>query len=220
MIDSRQLMTSVFTVDLKRNEIVDFLSCRSPEDIPQSIFKISKSNEFLAVSVSRGLGHYTSLKISSSVSKALCYSLDIPLVSFYGLEILHHQSALRITEACWSVVCTPFNDSGAGLIQVYCGKIPYSPVYTLELSQEAVAYGLKYLYKAFDWSFSKVLFLGDCALIPPRDGFKEFSFDCRSFDTHFSLTKSLAEISCEKYRWGHFENLNLFVPQYKPERFL
>ena len=45
-------------------------------------------NELSAISVSRGPGSYTGLRIGLSAAKGLCYGLDIPLISISSLKIL------------------------------------------------------------------------------------------------------------------------------------
>ena len=47
-----------------------------------------KFNQLNAVSVSRGPGSYTGLRIGLSAAKGLCYGLDIPLISISSLKIL------------------------------------------------------------------------------------------------------------------------------------
>ncbi len=45
-------------------------------------------NELEAVAVSRGPGSYTALRIGTSVAKAICYTLDIPLIAIDTLQSL------------------------------------------------------------------------------------------------------------------------------------
>ena len=49
------------------------------------------STEIDAVSVSKGPGSYTGLRIGVSSAKGLCYALDKPLISISTLESLSHQ---------------------------------------------------------------------------------------------------------------------------------
>jgi len=56
---------------------------------------ISRSNFMLsdlaAVSVSKGPGSYTGLRVAVAVAKGLCYTLDIPLISISNLEALSYK---------------------------------------------------------------------------------------------------------------------------------
>lgn len=48
-------------------------------------------NDLNAISVSKGPGSYTGLRIGVSSAKGLCYALNIPLIAIETLEILAHQ---------------------------------------------------------------------------------------------------------------------------------
>jgi len=50
-----------------------------------------KSNELEAISVSKGPGSYTGLRIGVSAAKGLCFALDKPLISIPTLDALAHQ---------------------------------------------------------------------------------------------------------------------------------
>ena len=67
------------------------------ENLHTFIYQILKSNKFSSedlgcVSVSRGPGSYTGLRIGVSAAKGLCFANDIPLVSVSSLEILANSS--------------------------------------------------------------------------------------------------------------------------------
>ncbi|WP_298498307.1 tRNA (adenosine(37)-N6)-threonylcarbamoyltransferase complex dimerization subunit type 1 TsaB [uncultured Algibacter sp.] len=49
------------------------------------------SNDLDAISVSKGPGSYTGLRIGVSAAKGLCFALDIPLISIPTLESLAYQ---------------------------------------------------------------------------------------------------------------------------------
>ena len=51
-----------------------------------------KKTQLSAVTVSKGPGSYTGLRIGVSAAKGLCYALDIPLLSIPTLDSLSHQS--------------------------------------------------------------------------------------------------------------------------------
>lgn len=48
-----------------------------------------------AISVSKGPGSYTGLRIGVSAAKGLCYALDIPLLSIPTLEVLAHSIQIK-----------------------------------------------------------------------------------------------------------------------------
>ena len=50
-----------------------------------------KKTQLSAVTVSKGPGSYTGLRIGVSAAKGLCYALDIPLLSIPTLDSLSHQ---------------------------------------------------------------------------------------------------------------------------------
>ena len=58
------------------------------EVISRSNFTIS---DLAAVSVSKGPGSYTGLRVAVAVAKGLCYTLDIPLISISNLEALSYK---------------------------------------------------------------------------------------------------------------------------------
>ena len=51
-----------------------------------------------AVAVSKGPGSYTGLRIGVSVTKGLCYALDIPLISINSLDVLGKYAALHVAD--------------------------------------------------------------------------------------------------------------------------
>ena len=52
-----------------------------------------------AVSLNKGPGSYTALRIGMATAKGLCYGLDIPLVTVSGLEILIDHGMIKHPEA-------------------------------------------------------------------------------------------------------------------------
>lgn len=61
------------------------------------VFDISgiSKNEIDAISVSKGPGSYTGLRIGVSTAKGLCYALEKPLISVSTLEALAHQVSVE-----------------------------------------------------------------------------------------------------------------------------
>lgn len=76
---------------------VDNNSYSHSENLHTFIYQILKRNKFSCedlecISVSRGPGSYTGLRIGVSAAKGLCFANDIPLVSVSSLEILANSS--------------------------------------------------------------------------------------------------------------------------------
>ena len=76
---------------------IDNSSYSHSENLHTFIYQILNSNKFSSedlgcVSVSRGPGSYTGLRIGVSAAKGLCFANDIPLVSVSSLEILANSS--------------------------------------------------------------------------------------------------------------------------------
>ena len=55
-----------------------------------------KREEIKAISVSKGPGSYTGLRIGVSAAKGLCFALDKPLISLPTLTVLAHQVSTEI----------------------------------------------------------------------------------------------------------------------------
>ncbi|HLV14323.1 MAG TPA: tRNA (adenosine(37)-N6)-threonylcarbamoyltransferase complex dimerization subunit type 1 TsaB [Xanthomarina sp.] len=53
------------------------------------------SNELDAISVSKGPGSYTGLRIGVSAAKGLCFALNLPLIAVSTLEALAHQVVIE-----------------------------------------------------------------------------------------------------------------------------
>ena len=53
-------------------------------------------NELSAISVSKGPGSYTGLRIGVSAAKGLCYGLGIPLIAIETLTAMAHSVASKV----------------------------------------------------------------------------------------------------------------------------
>lgn len=79
---------------------VDKSSYSHSENLHSFIQKILKKNKFkpqelACISVSRGPGSYTGLRIGVSAAKGLCFANDIPLISVSSLEILANSTSFK-----------------------------------------------------------------------------------------------------------------------------
>ena len=79
---------------------VDKSSYSNSENLHSFIQKILKKNKFkpqelACISVSKGPGSYTGLRIGVSAAKGLCFANDIPLISVSSLEILANSTSFK-----------------------------------------------------------------------------------------------------------------------------
>ncbi len=79
---------------------IDNSSYSHSENLHTFIQQILKKNKFkpkelACVSVSRGPGSYTGLRIGVSAAKGLCFANDIPLISISSLEILANSTSFK-----------------------------------------------------------------------------------------------------------------------------
>ncbi len=98
--------TSNCSVSLSSREgLIDIIeldksSYSHSENLHSFIQKILKKNKFkpqelACISVSRGPGSYTGLRIGISAAKGLCFANDIPLISVSSLEILANSTSFK-----------------------------------------------------------------------------------------------------------------------------
>lgn len=74
-----------------------------------------KMKEIAAVAITSGPGSYTGLRIGTSMAKALCYSLNVPLISVGTLDVMAYQ--VNKANSDRSFLC-PMID--ARRMEVYC----------------------------------------------------------------------------------------------------
>jgi len=81
------------TLVLKEDNSLGYSHAETLHLFIDEVFKISKikPSEIDAVSVSKGPGSYTGLRIGVSSAKGLCFALNKPLISISTLESLAHQ---------------------------------------------------------------------------------------------------------------------------------
>ena len=159
-----------------------------------------KKTQLSAVTVSKGPGSYTGLRIGVSAAKGLCYALDIPLLSIPTLDSLSHQ--VQDKEAQYII---PMLD--ARRMEVY------SAIYTKGHTQirdtqaqilEATSFA-EYLDKG------KTYFIGN--------GVAKFKEICQHPNAIFiedklPSAKELCALSSTKYAASDFEDLAYFEPYY------
>ena len=153
-----------------------------------------------AISVSKGPGSYTGLRIGVSSTKGLCYALDIPLISILTLQSL----ALQVrTEQ--EVYVVPMID--ARRMEVYSAVFSGSNEQIRETEAEILTETSfeEYLQKY------KVYFIGD--------GVEKFSTICNHKNAVFiqnklPSAKEMATLSHSKFLNKDFEDVSYFEPYY------
>ncbi len=159
------------------------------------------TNELSAISVSKGPGSYTGLRIGVAAAKGLCFALEIPLISISTLLILAKKIDLK------SGLIIPVLDARRD--EVYCSVIdsnfniiePDSPKIIINSSFE------DYLKN------NKLHFIGNgqkkCKeLINPNNNLNFYNEDA------LPSSKEMAELSYTKFINSDFEDLAYFEPAY------
>lgn len=156
-------------------------------------------SDLMAVSVSKGPGSYTGLRIGVSSAKGLCYALDIPLISIPTLESLAYQVKID------TGYVVPMLD--ARRMEVY--SCVFSNDYNVLRSTEAEILTensfLEYLEQG------KVCFVGN--------GVEKFSNICSHTNAVFVTDKlpsanEMVTLSYQKFLGQEFEDVSYFEPYY------
>ena len=175
----------------------------------ESIFQETKYhiNNLDAVSVSKGPGSYTGLRIGVSSAKGLCYALDIPLISIDSLESLAYLALQDPKSFAFDYVVPLFD---ARRMEVY------SAVYTNDLIQvEGVKAEVidEDSYLVFI-NTGNVLFLGPGA----EKCQTKFEADNISFNLEIEVSATgMIALSEQKYKLDDFEDVAYFEPFYLKE---
>ncbi|MBW2962428.1 tRNA (adenosine(37)-N6)-threonylcarbamoyltransferase complex dimerization subunit type 1 TsaB [Mesonia aestuariivivens] len=153
-----------------------------------------------AVSVSKGPGSYTGLRIGVSAAKGLCYNLDIPLLAISTLEALAHQVQAKAEE-----VIVPMLD--ARRMEVYMAvysseKQLISPVEAKVLEENS--------FESYFSNFYPVYFIGN--------GVEKFKEICSVKNAFFIDTlpsaKEMVKLAEHKYKISDTEDVAYFEPYY------
>lgn len=164
-----------------------------------------KAKDLHAVSVTKGPGSYTGLRIGVSTAKGLGYALSIPLISINSLELLAHQ--VRSINKKNHLLC-PMLD--ARRMEVYTMLLD-SDLNILESVNAKILEGNSY----YKWlSEKEILFFGsgsekyDYLLNDPRAIFIKGIVPSAA---------AMGEISFAKFVKNEFEDLKTFEPFYLKE---
>ena len=162
-----------------------------------------KFNQLNAVSVSRGPGSYTGLRIGLSAAKGLCYGLDIPLISISSLKILANSIKfdgfiVSTMDARRDEIYSCIYDSNLNVIREEKPEIIDHESF-IDISKN-----------------NKLLFVGDgqfkCKeLINTNDNFSFESSILRP------TSKNMIDLAFSKFKNNDFEDLAYFEPKYLKE---
>ncbi len=154
-----------------------------------------------AISVSKGPGSYTGLRIGVSAAKGLCYALDIPLISVPTLQALAMQVMGKK-----NAYIIPMLD--ARRMEVYSSVFSEEHIELRETKAEILT----------ETSFSE--YLKNKSVFFIGNGVEKFSQICSDIDNATFIkdklpsAKEMALLSYQKYIKEEFENVSYFDPYY------
>lgn len=165
------------------------------EVIAESNIKLSDLN---AVSVSKGPGSYTGLRIGVSTAKGLCYALDIPLIAIDTLQIIAKQ--IQISEG----IIQPMID--ARRMEVFTASFDKNH----QIVGQTKALVLD--ENSFEDIPEKIHFIGDGAgkseAVLKSERFVFYSY------LKYPSAKEMVELSYDAYLNKKFEDVAYFEPYY------
>lgn len=153
-----------------------------------------------AISVSKGPGSYTGLRIGVSAAKGLCFALDIPLISIATLESMAHQARMESFDFIIPVL-------DARRMEVY------SAVFDANFNQirETKAEIIK------ESSFAEYVKTGKTLLLGPGAKKCDEVLSHANFvfmDSIIPSAKDMNKLSFAKYQKSVFEDVAYFEPYY------
>jgi len=159
-----------------------------------------KPSDLQAVSVSKGPGSYTGLRIGVSAAKGLAYALDIPLIAISTLQSLAHQ--VKTTEKTYII---PIID--ARRMEVYSAV--YDEKHHVIRNVQADILDEKPFDKYLNKQ--KVIFIGDAV-----DKTKKIIQHKNALFSKikYPSAKNMVQASFKKYKTKKFENTAYFEPYY------
>lgn len=160
-------------------------------------------NDINAISLSKGPGSYTGLRIGTAAAKGLCFSLDIPLIANNTLESLIQKEKYKEYSKIIPVIDARRMEF---YTKIFDGKgISLSDTHSHILNEKSF----------LDIRDEKLLFIGDCTE-KIDNYFKEnnINFKNATFISQIPSAKSLVELSYLKYQNQEFKDIAYFEPFY------
>lgn len=156
-----------------------------------------------AISVGKGPGSYTGLRIGLASAKGFCFGNDIPLISINSLYIL----AVPYLNSEYDYII-PVID--ARRMEIYTSVLNKKGEYLIETHAHILN------EKSFEQiSSKKVLFVGD-AVEKTENFLKETSFPLENatFINAYPQAKNMVDLSYKKFQQTIFEDVAYFDPLY------
>ena len=194
------LFNELNLIDCIEENTEDYSHSKSLHVFIDSILKKNKISpkELSAISVGKGPGSYTGLRIGVASAKGLCYALDIPLIALETLEVLSQ----NVTEKGIAIPCLD-----ARRMEVYSAVFDRKNSRIRDTKAEVLSEELFKSYLEND----NVYFIGNAnRKIKEIITHKNANF----IDDVYPSARQMGVLSYNKFKSKQFEDLNDFEPFY------
>lgn len=197
---SVSLFNDLELIDCLEENTQDYSHSKSLHVFIDSVLKNSKlkPKDLSAISVSKGPGSYTGLRIGVASAKGLCFALDIPLISIETLKILSENTSNK-------GIVIPCLD--ARRMEVYSAVFNNKNERIRDTRAEILNEDIFNKYLSVD----KVYFIGNA-----NKKIKEIIAhkNARFIDDVLPSSRQMGALSFNKFKNNQFEDLNNFEPLY------
>lgn len=169
-------------------------------------------NELSAISISKGPGSYTGLRIGYSTAKGLCYTLNIPLISINTLKALASSVINQVTLNTEFVFC-PMID--ARRMEVYSAT--YSPTLKELEPTSAIILNEDTITRIIKKRPTLCIF-GD-GMLKAKELIQSLGLKAQYIENIIPSASSLIGLSYQKYLKKEFEDIAYAEPFYLKEFF-
>lgn len=171
------------------------------------------------ISLSKGPGSYTSLRIGAATVKGICFALNLPLIAVDSLEALalatkqaYEAAGIDLTDK----LIVPMVD--ARRMDAYCTIYDHELQIVKSIACDTIDEGFLQSFKN-----KKLIFVGDAAQkYYAQEWAKDYLFELPELSTSLALftAKNLIPLATAKFEAKAFENIYHFEPFYlKPPAF-
>ncbi|HIG90738.1 MAG: tRNA (adenosine(37)-N6)-threonylcarbamoyltransferase complex dimerization subunit type 1 TsaB [Flavobacteriaceae bacterium] len=197
---SVSLFNDLELIDCLEENTQDYSHSKSLHVFIDSVLKNSKlkPKDLSAISVSKGPGSYTGLRIGVASAKGLCFALDIPLISIETLKILSENTSNK-------GIAIPCLD--ARRMEVYSAVFNNKNERIRDTMAEILNEDSFNKYLSVD----EVYFIGNA-----NKKIKEIIVhkNARFIDDVLPSSRQMGALSFNKFKNNQFEDLNNFEPLY------